>query len=90
MRRLYVVATVVLFFALLQFTGVYSNLKPVLTSVPWWMYFVLAGIGYSGYRAWFHTVEDRKLDRVHIEEEGKIYMERIEEEKQRRNQASGE
>ncbi len=90
MRRLYVVATVVLFFVLLQWTGIYASLTPVLSGVPWWMYFVMAGIAYSGYRAWHHAMEDKKLDRVHIEEEGKVYMERIEEEKKRRDQASGE
>ncbi|WP_257349444.1 sporulation YhaL family protein [Pseudalkalibacillus decolorationis] len=90
MRRLYVVATVVLFFVLLQWTGVYAGLTPILAAVPWWIFFVLAAIGYCGYRVWFHMNEDQKLDRVHIEEEGKVYMKRMEDEKERRNQASGE
>ncbi|WLD94070.1 sporulation YhaL family protein [Alkalihalobacillus sp. AL-G] len=90
MRRLYVVATVVLFFVLLQWTGVYGEVAPILTAVPWWVFFVIAAIGYCAYRVWYHSMEDRKLDHVHIEEEGKVYMNRLEEEKKRRKQASGE
>ncbi len=33
------------------------------------------------------TVEDRKVDQIHIEEEGKIYVKRMEDEKERRKKA---
>lgn len=33
------------------------------------------------------TVEDRKVDQIHIEEEGKIYVKRMEDERERRKKA---
>ncbi len=34
------------------------------------------------------TVEERKVDQIHIEEEGRVYVERMEEERKRRKQAT--
>ncbi len=47
------------------------------TMTPWWMYFVLCGIIYSGYRVVTLFQEDREIEQRVIEEEGKVYMERI-------------
>ncbi|WP_416730660.1 sporulation YhaL family protein [Fictibacillus sp. JL2B1089] len=48
------------------------------TMTPWWMYFVLCGIIYSGYRIVTLFQEDREIEQRVIEEEGRVYMERIE------------
>lgn len=48
------------------------------TMTPWWMYFVLCGIIYSGYRVVTLFQEDRAIEQKVIEEEGRVYMERIE------------
>ncbi|TLS38333.1 SigE-dependent sporulation protein [Pseudalkalibacillus caeni] len=63
-----------------------------MASVPWWIYFVLAGIVYSGYKVATLTIEDRKVDQNFIEEEGKVFIERMEDEKKRRHKtkAAGE
>ncbi|MBN3553423.1 sporulation YhaL family protein [Fictibacillus nanhaiensis] len=45
---------------------------------PWWVYFVLCGIIYSGYRIVTLFQEDREIEQRVIEEEGRVYMERIE------------
>ncbi len=34
------------------------------------------------------TAEERKVDQIHIEEEGRVYVERMEEERKRRKQAT--
>ncbi|WP_082820634.1 sporulation YhaL family protein [Fictibacillus phosphorivorans] len=47
------------------------------TITPWWMYFVLCGIIYSGYRIVTLFQEDREIEQRVIEEEGRVYMERI-------------
>jgi hypothetical protein len=49
----------------------------VFTMTPWWMYFVLSGIIYSGYKAVTNFQEDRATELQLIEAEGKVYMERI-------------
>ncbi|WP_137790542.1 sporulation YhaL family protein [Bacillus sp. E(2018)] len=48
------------------------------TMTPWWMYFVLCGIIYSGYRIVTLFQEDKEIEQRAIEEEGRVYMERIE------------
>jgi hypothetical protein len=62
-------------------TGVVST---VFANTPWWIYFVLAGIIYSGYRASIHFAEEKKVDETFIEEEGKKYIERMHNERERR------
>jgi hypothetical protein len=57
------------------------------TMTPWWMYFVLCGIIYSGYRVVTLFQEDRAIEQKVIEEEGRVYMERIE--RAKANGASG-
>jgi hypothetical protein len=61
----------------------------VFANTPWWVYFVLAGIIYSGYRASIHISEEKKLDEVFIEEEGKKYIEKMNEERERRKVSRG-
>ncbi|MCA0989196.1 sporulation YhaL family protein [Alkalihalobacillus algicola] len=65
----------------------FSTVTAFASSLPWWIYFVLAGIIYSGYKSMTLTVEDRKVDQIHIEEEGKIYVKRMEDERERRKKA---
>jgi hypothetical protein len=55
-----------------------AGVSTFFTMTPWWMYFVLCGIIYSGYRATTLFQEDRAIEQKVIEEEGKVYMERIE------------
>jgi hypothetical protein len=61
----------------------------VLDAVSWWVYFVLAAIIYCGYRALMVWLEDRRVDQEHIEEQGKEYIQRMEEEKKKRKSAAG-
>ncbi|WNB91452.1 sporulation YhaL family protein [Bacillus sp. NEB1478] len=55
-----------------------AGVGEIFIATPWWMYFVLCGIIYSGYRSVISFQEDRERELRLIEEEGKVYMERIE------------
>ncbi|GAE25881.1 putative uncharacterized protein YhaL [Halalkalibacter wakoensis JCM 9140] len=55
-----------------------------LLSSPWWVYFVLAGIVLSGYLSVKYSLEDKRTEQEWIENEGNIYMKRLEEERERR------
>ncbi|GIN37984.1 MULTISPECIES: sporulation YhaL family protein [Heyndrickxia] len=55
-------------------------------SLPIWIYFVIAGIAVSAFMAIKTSREDRQLEQEWIEKEGEEYIERMEEEKERRKQ----
>ncbi|KHF42053.1 hypothetical protein LQ50_01850 [Halalkalibacter okhensis] len=61
----------------------------VLLSSPWWVYFVLAGILLSGYLSIKYSLEDKRTEQEWIENEGNIYMQRLEEERERRKISKG-
>lgn len=52
--------------------------------IPLWLYFVAAGILLSAYMAIKSGREERRIENESIELEGKVYMERIEREKELR------
>lgn len=56
-----------------------------LSTLPWWMYFVVAGVIFSGYRFLIESRRDREVDQEFIEEQGKVFMERIEEARKKRS-----
>jgi hypothetical protein len=66
-----------------------TTIGNVLLSSPWWVYFVLAGIVYSGYLSVKYSLEDKRTEQEWIENEGKIYMNRMEEERERRKLTKG-
>ncbi|MBD8003783.1 sporulation YhaL family protein [Bacillus norwichensis] len=53
-------------------------------TLPIWLYFVVAGIFVSAFMAIKTAREDREFEQEWIEKEGKVYIERMEEEKERR------
>ncbi|MCA1030876.1 sporulation YhaL family protein [Bacillus timonensis] len=58
----------------------------MLFSVPWWAYLIVLGIIFSAYMTFRTAKEERELDDVFIEKEGQVYIERMNEEKERRLQ----
>ena len=54
--------------------------------IPVWVYFVVSGILVSAYMSIKTGNEERKLEFQAIEREGEIYMKRLEQEKEQRNQ----
>ncbi|MFD1707322.1 sporulation YhaL family protein [Siminovitchia sediminis] len=53
-------------------------------SLPIWLYFVIAGIFVSAFMAIKSAREDHQFEKEWIEKEGEVYIERMEEEKERR------
>jgi hypothetical protein len=52
--------------------------------IPIWAYFVAGGILVSAYMAVRTGIEDRKVEQESIELEGRVYMERLEKEREAR------
>ncbi|MEI5906443.1 sporulation YhaL family protein [Bacillus spongiae] len=55
-------------------------------SLPIWMYFVVAGIFFSGLMALKTMKEEREIEREWIEKEGEVYIQRMEKEREERRQ----
>ena len=55
-------------------------------TLPIWLYFVIVGIFVSAFMAIKTAREDREFEKEWIEKEGEVYIERMEEEKERRKQ----
>ncbi|MCM3004747.1 sporulation YhaL family protein [Priestia koreensis] len=53
-------------------------------TLPFWIYLVVAGIFFSGFMAIKTAQQDREVEDEFIEKEGEVYMERLEQERERR------
>ncbi len=60
----------------------------MLASIPWWIFVVLAFICFSGYMSFRAAHAERKLEQHFIESEGQIYMERMQQEKDKRSRST--
>lgn len=56
----------------------------MIGGVPLWVFIVILLIFLSGYMAFRAMHAERKLDQQFIEKEGQVYMERLEEAKQKK------
>jgi hypothetical protein len=56
----------------------------MIGGVPLWVFIVIVLIFVSGYMAFRAMQSERKVDEQFIEKEGRIYMERMQEEKERK------
>jgi len=55
-------------------------------TLPWWVYLVIVGIVLSGYMVLYTSKKEQDMDNEFIEKEGEVYMKRLEEEREKRNQ----
>ncbi|WP_087973356.1 sporulation YhaL family protein [Oceanobacillus rekensis] len=55
-----------------------------MEAIPLWVFAVIILIFLSGYMAYRAMLAERKLDQQFIEREGNIYLERIQEDRQKR------
>ena len=60
----------------------------MIAGLPWWVFMMILLIFLSGYMAFRAMRAERKLDQHYIEHEGKVYIERMEEERMRKKQKS--
>ncbi|MUK90074.1 SigE-dependent sporulation protein [Ornithinibacillus sp. L9] len=58
----------------------------MIFGVPWWVFMMVLFIFLSGYMAFRAMRAERELEEKYIEQQGKVYMDRIEEERQKRMQ----
>ncbi|PEM44920.1 sporulation YhaL family protein [Bacillus toyonensis] len=56
--------------------------------LPWWVYLVIVGIVLSGYMVLYTSKKEQEMDNEFIEKEGEVYMKRLEDEREKRNQDS--
>ncbi|AFQ08539.1 TPA: sporulation YhaL family protein [Bacillus pacificus] len=59
-----------------------------MESLPWWVYLVIVGIVLSGYMVLYTSKKEQEMDNEFIEKEGEVYMKRLAEEREKRNQDS--
>ena len=59
-----------------------------METLPWWVYLVFVGIVLSGYMVLYTSKKEQDMDNEFIEKEGEVYMKRLEEEREKRNQDS--
>lgn len=59
-----------------------------METLPWWVYLVIVGIVLSGYMVLYTSKKEQEMDNGFIEKEGEVYMKRLAEEREKRNQDS--
>ena len=59
-----------------------------METLPWWIYLVIIGIVLSGYMVLYTSKKEQEMDNEFIEKEGEVYVKRLEEEREKRNQDS--
>ncbi|MDF0726902.1 sporulation YhaL family protein [Cytobacillus sp. S13-E01] len=55
-------------------------------AVPWWVYLVISGIIFSAYMTIRTARNEREIDNSYLEQEGQVYIERMNSEKQGRKE----
>lgn len=54
----------------------------MIAGISWWIYLMILFIFLSGYMAFRAMQAERKIEQKYIENEGKVYMDRIEAERE--------
>jgi hypothetical protein len=52
--------------------------------MPWWMLLIVIGICFSAYMTLRTAKEEKEVENAIIEKEGQVYMERIQEEREKK------
>lgn len=82
-RSLFLIGVILTLFVLQQF----HLLGPVIVQIenlPWWGIMVVLGILFSGYQAFTLSRKDKANDDKWVEEQGNVYIKRMEMEKAKR------
>ncbi|RYG72862.1 SigE-dependent sporulation protein [Lentibacillus lipolyticus] len=58
----------------------------MILGLPWWVFMMILFIFLSGYMAFRAMRAERKLEKHYIEQEGKIYIDRIRREREQRQE----
>lgn len=57
----------------------------MIAGIPWWVYMMILFIFFSGYMAFRAIRAEKRLEQQFIEHEGKKYIKRMNEEKERKD-----
>lgn len=87
MRFVWIFLAAVVLYFFFHMMGWIGGMTNFFASLPLWGYVIVAGIIFSGYKAIEGVLEDRRADYEHIEREGQVFLDRIEEERKRRKEA---
>ena len=86
MRAVWLFFLIVVSYFFFHMMGWIGGITSFLATFPVWGYFIIAGIIFSGYKVIEGVLEDRRVDNDHIEREGQVFIERMEEERKRRKE----
>ncbi|MBM0064112.1 sporulation YhaL family protein [Alkalicoccobacillus gibsonii] len=70
------------------FIATQTDVLSILAQEPWWVYAVMLGVVISGYFSLKYLLEDKRQEQAWIEQEGHVYMERLEEARQKKESKS--
>ncbi len=65
-------------------------LVSTLLNAPFWVHVVIVGIVLSGYFAIKTTIEEKKVENEWIEQEGQVYIDRINEAREKKKLSQGD
>lgn len=58
----------------------------MILGVPWWVFMIILFIFLSGYMAFRAMRAERRLEQQYIEQEGKVYIDRMEKERKQKQE----
>ncbi|MFD2761066.1 sporulation YhaL family protein [Lentibacillus juripiscarius] len=58
----------------------------MILGLPWWVFMMILFIFLSGYMAFRAMRAEQKLEKHYIEQEGKVYIDRIRQEREQRQE----
>ncbi|TMN23023.1 sporulation YhaL family protein [Lentibacillus cibarius] len=61
----------------------------MIFGMPWWVFMIILFIFLTGYMAFRAMRAERKLENYYIEQEGQVYIDRIEQEREQRQKQKG-
>ncbi|MFC7391672.1 sporulation YhaL family protein [Scopulibacillus cellulosilyticus] len=83
-RAIVIICTIVFLYILQQF-GILMPIIDRIDAFPWWVYLVFAGILFSGFQFVILSKKDKEEDEKWIEEQGQVFIKRMNDERERRN-----
>ncbi|WP_407272881.1 sporulation YhaL family protein [Radiobacillus sp. PE A8.2] len=57
----------------------------MLFGVPWWVFLFILCIAFCGYMSFRAMIAERQLEKFYIEREGKVYLDRIKDERDKKS-----
>ncbi|GIO25680.1 sporulation YhaL family protein [Ornithinibacillus bavariensis] len=62
----------------------------MIFGMPWWVFMIILFIFFSGYMSFRAMRAERRLENHYIEQDGQVFLQRMEEERERRHKQAEE